>query len=134
MTTKLIRDRVLERPWTIEAAKQAVRAAYDEAEFNSLLRRKLLEEVGEYLEAGDLDEAIDEAADILEVICEGLRRRGIQAPAHAVFTQQQAKRRERGGFERSLVLSLTPAVTGAFPADQSRTSTTGSTDDERPRR
>lgn len=106
MTTKLVRDKVGELPWRHEQAKAALRFVHDETEFVSLLRQKLLEEVGEFLEAGNDVDAIEEAADILEVIHAILARRSIFAPIEQVIREHDRKREQRGGFERGLVLNL----------------------------
>lgn len=107
MTTKLVRDKVDELPWHYEAAKEALRVARD-GEVDSLLRRKLLEEVAEFLEAPTEADAIEEAGDVLEVMLAILARCGDGSGGNsmAVLNRMYAKRQSRGGFKRGLVLEL----------------------------
>ncbi len=107
MTTKLVRDKVDEIPWGIEAAKVGLRLVHDGAEFDSLLRQKGLEEYGEFLEAPTEAEAISEAGDVLEVMLTRLARTGHGAGTlDAVVAKMLIKRQARGGFTRGLVLEL----------------------------
>lgn len=106
MTTKLIRDLVVGLSWQIEEAKRAVRPARNEAEIATLLDRKLLEEVGEFLAAADLAERIDEAADVLEVMCARLARMGVDDSLTRIVAAAHGKRDVRGGFSQALVFDL----------------------------
>ncbi len=66
-------------------------------EYKVELLKKLLEEASEFAEAG----AIEELADVLEVVT-ALR----ELPEYAsVDSIQKAKREERGGFEKRIILS-----------------------------
>lgn len=106
MTTKLIRDRVVDLPWRHEAFKAAVRPAHDETEVDRLLRCKLLEEVAEFLEAPTDRAALEEAADVLEVLLALVSRSGYAEPFEKITDRMHDKRRERGGFEHGLVLEI----------------------------
>lgn len=102
---KLVRDRIEQiapnvvggevRIWAVGSTTRA-----------KLLRAKLLEEAGEYL----IDGGIEELADLLEVIeslavvVEGKNFEGLRKA-------QLAKRRERGGFLHGRVMYATDATT-----------------------
>ncbi len=107
MTKKLVRDKVDAPPWQYEKAKVAFRLVHSDAEFLSLLERKLLEEVGELLAADTEADAIEEAGDVLEVMLTYLARCGDgSGDLSMVVNKMLAKRQGRGGFERGLVLDL----------------------------
>ncbi|MGM9941434.1 MAG: phosphoribosyl-ATP pyrophosphohydrolase [Bulleidia sp.] len=91
---KLVRDRI---PEIIEQdGKTPVIRMMDEHEYKEELRKKLLEEVQEYL----TDESVEEMADMLEVmhaLC--------AVTGHTMAEVEQArvrKCRERGGFEKRI--------------------------------
>lgn len=93
---KIVRDRI---PEVIEAAGQ--RAKYELVDREAALaglKRKLSEEVAEYLESGELEEL----ADLLEVI------HGIAYHSGVSWAEldgiRLAKRDGRGGFERGVRL------------------------------
>ena len=93
---KLVRDRI---PEIIESAgKKAVTRMADDAEYLSYLRRKLSEEVDEYMASGD----VEELADILEVISALGRRAGV--PLSRLIEIADDKRRARGGFDGRILL------------------------------
>ena len=93
---KLVRDKI---PQIIEAAgKTCTCSVLPEEEYLSLLDAKLNEEVAEYRESG----ALEELADILEVIRAIAAARG--ASIGEVEAIREAKRAERGGFERRILL------------------------------
>ena len=77
---KLVRDKI---PQIIRetGAEPLVRVA-DEAEYVQLLRRKLLEEVGEFLDSG----ATEELADILEVVLALASQHGVDAVSYTHLT------------------------------------------------
>lgn len=107
MTTKLVRDKVDEIPWGLEPAKAGLRLVHSDAEFDSLLRQKGLEEYGEFIEALTEADSIEEAGDVLEVLLTRLARVGDGAGTlDAVVAKMLAKRQSRGGFKRGLVLEL----------------------------
>lgn len=65
----------------------------DEEEYVRQLRRKLIEEAVEYLDAP----CIGELADVLEVV-QALSCADLQVPWAQVEEEAKAKRKERGGF------------------------------------
>lgn len=96
---KLVRDRICE---IIESnGGIAVAYAADAAEYRTRLQAKLAEEVLEYLESGHAEEL----ADILEVIHSLTALDG--TPREQLQLIQAAKREERGGFEKRVVLKET---------------------------
>jgi predicted house-cleaning noncanonical NTP pyrophosphatase (MazG superfamily) len=92
---KLIRD-LIPKLAADRGDTMTVRVA-DPAEMPGLLRRKLVEEVTEYLDSGDPEEL----ADVLEVLHELAALHG-WTPA-ALDGHRRAKARERGYFARRLV-------------------------------
>lgn len=97
-TGKLVRDRI---PEIIrESGEVPVITTAGDDEYEPLLRAKLLEEVSEFLEAGE-DEALDELADVLEVICALNRLKG--ETLHDLERRRVHKRIERGGFSKKIV-------------------------------
>ena len=93
---KLVRDRI---PEIIESAgKKAVTRIAEDAEYLSYLRRKLSEEVDEYMASGD----VEELADILEVISALGRQAGV--PLSKLIDIADDKRRARGGFDGRVLL------------------------------
>lgn len=97
-TGKLVRDKI---PEIIrEGGQVPIVTTAGEDQYESLLRAKLLEEVGEFLEAGD-DEALDELADVLEVICSLNRLKG--ATLHDLESRRVNRRIARGGFSKRIV-------------------------------
>ncbi len=70
-------------------------------ELDLLLRKKLVEEASELLESGDLEEL----ADILEVVKKLLEIRGTSM--RQLESLRTKKRRERGGFDRRLLVRFT---------------------------
>lgn len=96
---RLIRD-------GISVTAVGTRSVADEDELDRLLRRKLLEEVAGFLEAPNEQEAIEEAADVLEVLLTMLRRSDVVDPLNAVTAVMRVKRHDRGGFLRGMVLEI----------------------------
>ena len=93
---KLVRDRI---PEIIESSgKRAVTRVAEGAEYLGYLRRKLLEEVGEYMASGDPEEL----ADILEVVSALGRQAGV--PLSKLIEIADDKRRARGGFDGRILL------------------------------
>ena len=92
---KLIRDKV---PELVRATGREldVRTAGEE-EFDLLLRRKLVEEVDEFLGSGEPEEL----ADVLEVVHALAARAGLST--QELEALRQAKAAERGGFVSRLV-------------------------------
>lgn len=93
---KLVRDNI---PHIIEKeGRKATVRKLDKAETITNLERKLIEEVGEYIE----DKTVDELADILEVLyalCEinGITREHLEQI-------RKSKAQERGAFKKGLFL------------------------------
>ncbi len=73
-----------------------------EEDYRLALRRKLLEEAREALEATTPDELATELADLYEVINALMNSYGITADT--VHTEQERRRIERGGFEQRIRL------------------------------
>lgn len=94
---KLVRDQI---PEIIEAsgAPGSFRVLSDE-EYDAALLDKLVEEVDE-LRAARLDDRLEEAADVYEVLLALLAQRGLDAKA--LVTAAEAKRQLRGGFSERL--------------------------------
>ncbi len=100
---KLVRDKIpniIERGGDRPVVRTLNAGAYERA-----LKRKLQEEVAEFVESG----RVEELADVLEVVyalaeVEGMDRDRLEA-------MWKKKRRERGGFERRIFLvEVQPAV------------------------
>ncbi len=93
---KIVRDRI---PEVIEAAVQhAIYELVDREMALEGLKRKLSEELAEYLESGSLEEL----ADLLEVMHGVAYHSGVSW--QELEAVRLAKRAERGGFERGVRL------------------------------
>ena len=110
---KLVRDGI---PARLDAAgvRYETRLASVE-EMPALLLSKLQEEVAELGAASSDTEALDEIADITEVIAAIASRRG--ASQEQVSAQQTAKRGSRGGFDKGIVLRWTKTPSSRPKAD-----------------
>jgi predicted house-cleaning noncanonical NTP pyrophosphatase (MazG superfamily) len=97
MIEKLVRDMV---PELAPISDENLRCAKDDREFLSLLRRKLTEEVEEFLQS----ECIEELADVLEVM-EALCGVLGSVPSDLVRVKKSKKDR-LGGFERRFVIRI----------------------------
>jgi predicted house-cleaning noncanonical NTP pyrophosphatase (MazG superfamily) len=94
---KLVRDRI---PDIIRASGQmAVTRALEGRELTERLLDKLVEEHAELLAS----QSLDEVADMVEVLFALARQLGHSE--EAVMVRREAKRRERGGFDRALYLT-----------------------------
>ena len=93
---KLVRDAI---PEIIESNGQtpATRIVTGE-EYAAYLGQKLLEEVDEYLESGD----VDELADVLEVVHAIRKHRG--RSAEELQERREHKAEQRGRFDEGIVL------------------------------
>jgi predicted house-cleaning noncanonical NTP pyrophosphatase (MazG superfamily) len=102
---KLVRDGI---PAQLEAAGVEYEArTASPSELGDLLLAKLEEEVGELLGAASDADALDEVADILEVLAALASRYG--ADEEDMRLKQRHKRGARGGFDRGIVLCWTEA-------------------------
>ncbi|WP_270180314.1 nucleoside triphosphate pyrophosphohydrolase [Alkalihalobacillus sp. CinArs1] len=97
---KLVRDRIPEIISENGKTYEAITLS-DEA-FKIELRRKLLEEVNEYLEVSSNEEAISELGDVVEVICAlaGVHGKGYED----IEVAREEKEKERGGFSNKVFL------------------------------
>jgi predicted house-cleaning noncanonical NTP pyrophosphatase (MazG superfamily) len=97
---KLVRDRI---PEIIEKdGKSYKKLILDDTQFKLELQKKLKEEVQEYLTAGSDQEAVEELADILELIHS-------LAVEHNVSIEElehirKTKAEQRGGFQEKIFL------------------------------
>jgi predicted house-cleaning noncanonical NTP pyrophosphatase (MazG superfamily) len=97
---KLVRDRI---PEIIEKEGKTYKMVIlDDDQFKSELQKKLKEEVEEYLNSENDQDAVEELADILEVI-------HALAEAHGVSIEElehvrKTKAKERGGFQEKIFL------------------------------
>ncbi len=100
---KLVRDRI---PEIMDGA--GVRYEIDTLEpdaFREALLAKVVEEAEELRAATGRGEVVKEIADVFEVLDALMALEGIEAGE--VFEVQATRRRDRGGFERRLVLRWT---------------------------
>lgn len=97
---KLVRDGI---PARLDAAgvRYEVRRATSE-EMPALLIAKLQEEIGELLAATTDDEALEEIADVFEVLTALTSQHG--ADETQTQSRRAAKREARGGFDEGIVL------------------------------
>ncbi len=104
---KLVRDRIPEK---IERnGESAITIQLEKSILGSLLKRKLVEESLEVLDAQDLDSLISELSDVLEVIDGIIQQQGIDM--QEVLRQKEKKRKKVGGFEKGVYLKKTSSTT-----------------------
>lgn len=97
---KLVRDRI---PEIIEKSGSTYRSKIlDETEYKEELRKKLVEEIDEYLNAGNDGEAIEELADVMELIHSLAITHG--STMKEVESVRIEKAEKRGGFEEKIYL------------------------------
>ncbi|MCS0653426.1 nucleoside triphosphate pyrophosphohydrolase [Cytobacillus firmus] len=97
---KLVRDRI---PEIIEGTgKRYSSKTLNKSEFIKELRRKSLEELEEYMSAGNNEEALEELADLLEIIHALAETHG--ASIEKVEELRKQKAEERGGFKEKILL------------------------------
>lgn len=97
---KLVRDRIPEIISENGKTYDAIMLS-DEA-FKIELRRKLLEEVNEYIEASSDVEAISELGDVVEVI---RALTGVHGKTYEdIEVAREEKKKERGGFSNKVFL------------------------------
>lgn len=93
---KLVRDRI---PTIIEAeGKRCTTCVLSEDEYLTRLRAKLDEEIREFDESG----SVEELADIAEIVYALAASQGVEPTEFEHL--RLAKREQRGGFERRLLL------------------------------
>lgn len=98
---KLVRDKI---PQIIEASgKKCVVRVLDKLEYGNALKTKMQEEFNEFLEAGSVEEQIEELADLVEVIYGILETEGVSVEEFDKLRME--KKEQRGGFEQKLFLS-----------------------------
>jgi len=100
---KLVRDRISEI-MDREGVRYEV-GTLDRDAFREALLAKVVEEAEELREAASRGEVVKEIADVYEVLDALMALEGIDAGE--VRAVQAARRRDRGGFERRLVLRWT---------------------------
>lgn len=100
---KLVRDGT---PARLDATgvRYEIRRATSE-EMPALLFAKLQEEIGELLAATSDDEALEEIADVFEVLAALASRHG--ADETETLSKRAAKHEARGGFDQGIVLRWT---------------------------
>lgn len=97
---KLVRDLI---PSIIEeSGKKPIITFADEDDMPIELEIKLMEEVHEYLSAIDDEDALEELADILEVIMALCKLHGVDIDK--VEEIRKAKAKERGAFNERIIL------------------------------
>ena len=93
---KLIRDRI---PELIESSgKECTVRELEGDEYSQKLKKKLLEEVKEYLESGNFEEIVD-IFEVLRYLVEAHDR-----SIEELEQLRQQKKEKRGGFEKGLLL------------------------------
>lgn len=97
---KLVRDRVPEI--IAGTGKKCSTKTLDQSEFIKELRRKSFEELEEYMNADNHEEALEELADLLEIIHALAETHG--ASIEKVEELRKQKSEERGGFKEKIFL------------------------------
>lgn len=98
---KLIRDRIPEI--IAESGQSCVTEVLDDGTYRAMLEEKLAEECGEYRTAGTDAEALEELADVLEVVYAIAAARGCTEEQLNRIRQEKADK--RGGFRKRLLLT-----------------------------
>ena len=97
---KLVRDRI---PEVIEkAGKEYSTRILEEDEYESEVKKKLSEELTEYQEAKTSEEAIEELADILELLHAATKIRDFSF--EELEKVRKTKAEKRGGFDKCIFL------------------------------
>ena len=97
---KLVRDNI---PQVIEkTGKEFSTRILSEEEYGIELNKKLGEELAEYIEAKTNEEAVEELADILELVHAAAKMHG--ATIEQLEEVRRAKAEKRGGFEQRIFL------------------------------
>ncbi|MBW8347900.1 nucleoside triphosphate pyrophosphohydrolase [Bacillus sp. IITD106] len=97
---KLVRDRI---PEIIEATgKSLMTRILDESEYHSELRKKMNEELKEYEATDNNEDALEELADLLELIHAATAIHGSNFNQLEAIRQKKAEK--RGGFDERIFL------------------------------
>lgn len=97
---KLVRDNI---PEIIKAAgKKCIYKIVEGEEYNSYLKRKLLEEVNEFLNASTIEEHHEEMVDIIGILVNLCRVYNLDP--RKLFALDIKKRLEKGDFLKGFVL------------------------------
>ncbi|MCP2034136.1 putative house-cleaning noncanonical NTP pyrophosphatase (MazG superfamily) [Planomicrobium sp. HSC-17F08] len=97
---KLVRDRI---PEVIEmTGKELSSRILEKKEYEIELKKKLSEELAEYNEAKTNEEAVEELADILELLHAATKIHG--SSFEELEKIRKAKAEKRGGFEKRIFL------------------------------
>lgn len=104
---KLVRDKIPEK--IQRNGEEAITAQLDKNILIQLLKRKLVEESLEVLDAEETEDIIVELADILEVF-DGILSQH-QIDLQTVLNQKEKKRQKTGGFEKGIFLKKTSTRT-----------------------
>lgn len=97
---KLVRDRI---PEIIkQSGKTAITKVLNKEEYLAELRKKSEEELQEYLKAKTDEEALEELADLLEIIHSLAKAHGANMDQVEQIRLKKAK--DRGGFEEKIFL------------------------------
>jgi len=100
---KLIRDKILE---IIEAdGEKPYYRVLEKDEYLQELKKKVLEEAKEMIEAESKDEIINEVVDIQEIVDNIIAEIGLTK--EEIKKQQEIKNQKRGGFKKRLFLIKT---------------------------
>ncbi len=97
---KLVRDSINQYVFNLRGEHLNTRIA-DESELKDLFKRKVMEEASEVMQAESQSHLEEELADLLEVIDGFIDSHDMR---EAVMRKKEAKKSERGGFTRGLVL------------------------------
>lgn len=97
---KLVRDRI---PEIIERdGKKFTTRILDNKEYIEELRKKSIEELDEYMNATNDEEALEELADVLEIIHALSKHHGASIDKVEEIRKQKAEK--RGGFDEKIFL------------------------------
>jgi len=97
---KLIRDRIPEI--IAEKGKKSKTSELSDEKFITYLKKKVVEEAQELLEAKTKEEVADEIADILELIDYIEKEYGLTR--EEILKLKEKKKKDRGGFDKKLIL------------------------------
>jgi predicted house-cleaning noncanonical NTP pyrophosphatase (MazG superfamily) len=100
---KLIRDKILEI--IEEAGEKPYHRVLEKEEYLQELKKKVLEEAKELIEAKSKDRIINEVVDIQEIIDNIITEIGLTR--EEIKKEQEIKNEKRGGFKKRLFLIRT---------------------------